>query len=93
MPRKPTKKTTKRAKKPLMESLATSTALVEPGLRPMSLFAEAPKPAPQNVADAWDAMKVAHDAPMWIRHQTVNPYRAEQDKRDLLASTRRKHTS
>ena len=74
-----TKKTTVRHKKNkkgrVVETFITHR---EPAKEPA-------KPKPQNVADAWDAMKAAHDAPMWIRHQTVNPYRAEQDKRDLLA--------
>ena len=79
MKRKPTMKTTIRHKKNRKgEVVATLIRHAEPAT-------EAAKPEPQNVADAWDAMKAAHDAPMWIRHQTVNPYRAEQDKRDLLA--------
>src|SRR5271155_1016135 len=81
------KKITKRKKK-LLVPCATSTVLVEPGLRPTDLRTAhgeftrvdlTPKPKPQNVADAWDAMKEAGELPYYLQHR-VNPYRAAPAK-------------
>src|SRR5271154_1619200 len=88
------KKITKRKKK-LLVPCATSTVLVEPGLRPTDLRTAhgeftrvdlTPKPKPQNVADAWDAMKEAGELPHGMRYKHGNPYRAAQDREELLAA-------
>ena len=64
-----TKKTTIRHKKnkkgQVVETFITHR---EPAKEPA-------KPKPQNVADAWDAMKAAGELPRYQQWRTVNPYR------------------